>query len=153
MRRWHTHTAPGKDYRVTQHTHASDRSLAYLQSPLQRGTLFGLRWHARFHLVCVQRVLILTVRDVGSPVGFVTSRTASLTAELREMQGTVLLGVGAYCGYPNTPRGLGNESGSEGRREGGVSTRNSPGEVDAQEEELDCVTSWARMRVKRHDVR
>lgn len=37
MRCWHTHTAPGKDYRVMQRTHASDCSLAYLQSSLRCG--------------------------------------------------------------------------------------------------------------------
>lgn len=39
MRCWHTHTAPGKDYRVMQYTHCS---LAHLQSSLRCGTVSGL---------------------------------------------------------------------------------------------------------------
>lgn len=69
MRCWHTHTAPGKDYRVMQYTHASDCSLAYLQSPLQCGTISELVWHAQFHLGCVKCVVMLTSRGLTKNYG------------------------------------------------------------------------------------
>lgn len=62
MRCWHTHTAPGKDFRVMQHTHGSDYSRAYLQSPLQCGTLSALLWHTRSHLGCFSCALRLRSR-------------------------------------------------------------------------------------------
>lgn len=52
------------------YTHASDCSLAYLQSPLQRGTLSEpLPWHARFHLGCVKYGLVLRFRGVAKNYG------------------------------------------------------------------------------------
>lgn len=69
MRCWHTHTAPGKDYRVMQYTHASDCSLVYLQSPLQYGNMSELLWHARFHLGCVKGVAKLRSKGVAKNYG------------------------------------------------------------------------------------
>lgn len=63
MRCWHTHIAPGKDYRVMQYTHSSGCSLAYLQSPLQRGG------HVRVHLGYVNCVFILRFRCVAKNYG------------------------------------------------------------------------------------